>query len=370
MKLADDSDEEVARAGLDALLELGALTEAEINVLTEALGDVKRRVWVRRFAAHRLGLQGEKAAKAVPHLAKVLEKEKDLNLLSLAIGALRSIGDKRPAACAALVSLIVSHPEEKIRMESLEAVESLDLSAFPTGQMLECSVTEKSEKMREAIAKRLGIRLAALKPEQMTEFIPLFRHKEPAIVLTGLKIVLMKKRDAAPIAAELAGLVKHSDARVRRMSFDALQAIGPAGKAAVPPLLEALKEVPESQRLAVVVTIGTIESKDAKVVEVMLPHLLAGLHPRMRKTGAPTTAQVNAVLVAIGQPAVEEIFKLFGTISYRGTDNINHRKNLFLALESLGPGCKSKENYDQVKSLRNREGARITRTSSRPPSGR
>jgi hypothetical protein len=221
--------------------------------------------------------------------------------------------------------------------------------------MLECSVTEKSERMREAISKRLGMRLGTLKPEQMTEFIPLFRHSEPAIVQAGLKIVLMKKRDAGPIAAELAGLVQHSDAKVRRMAFDALQAVGPAGKAAVPPLLETLKDVPAAQRPVVAVTLGTIESKDAKVVKAVLPHLLAGLHPRTQKQGGPSPSQINKVLVSIGQPAGDEIIELFGKISYRGTDNINHRKNLFLALASLGPECKSKENYQRVKLLRDRE---------------
>jgi S1-C subfamily serine protease len=355
LKLANDEDEEVARAGLDALVKLGPLTEAEIDLLTEALGDVKRRLWVRRFAAHRLGLQGEKAAKAVPTFAKVLTAEKDFDLLSYSIAALQSIGDKRKEAGAALVSLIASPQDEKIRMAALEALEALDLAAFPTSQMLEYSITDKSQRMREAITKRLGTRLAALKPEQMTEFVPLFRHKEPAIVLAGLKLVLMKKRDAAPLSAELAGLVEHSDAKVRRMAIEALQAVGPAAKAAVPSLLKTLKEVPESQRLDVAVTLGAIESMEDKVVEAVLPPLLAGLHPRVRKSGAPTTAQINKVLAAIGQPAVEAIFKLFGTLPYRGRDNIDHRQNLFVALEALGPGCKSKENYERVKSLRDRE---------------
>lgn len=355
LKLANDSDEEVARAGLDALLELGSLTDSEIDVLNEALGDSKRRVWVRRFAAHRLGLQGEKAAKAVPTLAKVLEMDKDFNLLSLAIGALKQMGNKAKEGCAALVSLIQSHPEEKLRLEALAALEAIDLSAFPTNQMLECSLTDKSPRIRELLAKRIGTRLAELKPEQMSEFIPLFRHKEPAIVEAGLKIVLMKKRDAGPIAGELANLTKHPEARIRRMAFEILQAVGPAGKEAVPSLLAMHKEAAEAERLPLAVLLGSIAAKDGKIVEVVLPDLLAGLHPRGRKPGAPTLTQINKVLVAIGQPAVDAIFKRFETLSYRGKDNIDYREELFKTLAGLGPGCRSQDNYRQVKLLRDKE---------------
>ena len=355
LKMAGDADDELASDGLTALVKLGPLTEDEIDALIETLDDPKRRIWVRRFAADSLGDPGPKAAKAVPSLSKVLRSEMDLRLLMFSISSLRRIGDKGAEAGGALVSLIVSHPDEKIRMQALETLEALTLSHFPTGQMLECSITDKSEAMRNALASKLGVRLGELKPEQMGEMIPLFRHKEPVIILAGLKIVLMKKRDAGPISAELAGLVKHPDVKVRKKAIEALQAIGPAGKDAVPPLLGLLKEVPAAQRPSVAVTVGIIESKDAKVVEAVLPVLLAGLHPRTEKEGGPKPDQINKVLTAMGQPAVNAIFKLFETLPYRGTDNINHRKNLFLALASLGPGCKSKENLEQVKSLRDRE---------------
>lgn len=355
LKMAGDADDELASDGLTALVKLGPLTEDEIDALIETLNDGKRRIWVRRFAADSLGDPGPKAAKAVPALSKVLRSETDLKLLMFSISSLRRIGDKGAEAGTALVAVITSHPDEKIRMQALETLEALNLSHFPTGQMLECSITDKSEAMPNALASKLGVRLGELKPEQMSEMIPLFRHKEPAIILAGLKIVLMKKREAGPVSGELAHLVKHSDIKVRKKAVEALQAIGPSAKEALPPLLEILKEVPAAQRPAVAVTIGTIESKDSKVVEAVLPTLLAGLHPRTEKDGGPKPDQINKVLAAMGQPAVNAIFKIFETLPYRGTDNINHRKNLFLALASLGPGCKSRENFEQVKSLRDRE---------------
>jgi HEAT repeat protein len=355
LRMAGDADDELASDGLTALVKLGPLTEDEIDALIETLNDGKRRIWVRRFAADSLGDPGPKAAKAVPALSKILRSETDLKLLMFSISSLRRIGDKGAEAGSALISVITSHPDEKIRMQALETLEALNLSHFPTGQMLECSITDKSEAMRNALASKLGVRLGELKPEQMGEMIPLFRHKEPAIILAGLKIVLMKKREAGPVSGELAYLVKHSDIKVRKKAVEALQAIGPSAKEAVPPLLEILKEVPTAQRPSVAVTIGMIEPKDPKVVEAVLPTLLAGLHPRTEKDGGPKPEQIIKVLTAMGQPAVNAIFKHFETLPYRGTDNINHRKNMFLALASLGPGCKCKENFEQVKSLRDRE---------------
>src|SRR6185437_11548396 len=355
LKLANDADEESATAGLIALVELGPLTETEIGVLTEALEDVKRRVWVRRFAAFRLGEQGEKSAKAVPALSKVLETEKDFKLLSYSITALRRIGDKRKEALDALVSLIVSHPEEKIRLQALEAVETLDLSGFPTTRMLDCLASDKSKDMRLAIAKRLDARLNRLKPEQMTDLVPFLRHKDEKMIRIGLGIVQTRKSEAAAVSVELAALTKHSDATLGRLAFKALQAVGPAAKDAVPLLLESLKEAPPAQRHELAVTIGTIEPNDPKVLEVVLPQLLESLHPRAIEMRGPTLTQINKVLVSIGQPAVEEIFKQFATRVARGKDALNHRKHLYLALASLGPKCRSKENYDRLKGFRGKE---------------
>ncbi len=39
----------------------------------------------------------------------------------------------------------------------------------------------------------------------------------------------------------------------------------------------------------------------------------------------------------------------------RGKDELNYRKNLYVALERLGPSCKSPANFERLKRLRDHD---------------
>ncbi len=356
---ATDADETVAEAALEALMKLGELTRAETDLLIEALGDDKRWIWVRCFAARRLGDQGPQAAAAVPALAQVLQTAKDDNLLALSARALGNIGEKQEDAVKALVALVCSQAADKVRMAALQAVTKLDLSAVLTEPMTRLLTEERNAELRKALAQQMDERLAALKPEQMAEVGPVLRHKQPAIALAGLRVVLNKK-SVAGIEQDMAYLAKHDDAGVALKAMDALWTLGPAARSAVPPLLAVLPDVPRARRLDVALATA-VGASDPKVAEAVLPPLLDGLQPDViQQRGEGTRTRIHAALAMAGQPAVEAIFKTFEKIPYRGKeklgkDKINYRKNLFLALEALGPTCKSQENYDYVKGLRAEE---------------
>jgi hypothetical protein len=138
--------------------------------------------------------------------------------------------------------------------------------------------------------------------------------------------------------------------------MDALRTLGPAVRSAVPALLAMLGEVPRERRLDVALA-ASVGAGDPKVAGAILPLLLEGLHPTViKERGEGMRSRIHTAFVTAGQPAVEAIFELFDKIDYRGKDKIDYRKHLFLALEALGPTCKSRENCDYVKHLRNKEG--------------
>jgi HEAT repeat protein/S1-C subfamily serine protease len=351
---AADGDEEVAKAALDALINLEKLTSAEIDLLIEALDDDKRWVCVRRYAAFHLGALGPQAAAAVPALTRALQTARDDNLLAYAARALGNIGEKKEGVLKALVGLVCSRAAEKVRVAALEAVTKLDLSAFSTGQMLRLLTEEKNGTVGKAVAQRLGERLAELKPEQMADVRPLLQHTDPDYPLLALRVILNKK-SAAGVEQDVAYLARHADAQVAARAMDTLRALGPAARTAVPSLLAVLSDVPRERRLDVALA-ATVGADDPKVAEAVLPPLLEGLRPgAIKERGEGGRSRIHAALVAAGQPAVEAIFKTFETISYRGADNIDYRQNLFLALRALGPSCRSADNHQRLKRLRDKE---------------
>ena len=124
------ADEEISLGVFKTLLdESDPLTSEEMDVLAEAVRDVKRRTSVRCFAVNNLG-EGEHVARAVPALVDVLREKGDVKLLSLSIKALGRIGDKRQDVLTPLLALAMSAAKEEIRLESLQVLEQLEPSAL------------------------------------------------------------------------------------------------------------------------------------------------------------------------------------------------------------------------------------------------
>ena len=354
---SDDEDEEVAKAAFVALLELGKLTPAEVELLLEAVGNVKRRILVRRLAAIRLGEQRADASKAVPTLTRLLQTEKDNWLVKLCADSLGQIGEKPKETLTALLQAVLTHSDEAVRLAALNALNQLDLSVFSTSQMLERTSIdhETSPKVRLRIAQLMDVRFASLKSENMAEVRPVLKHKDPKIILIGLGLVIRKK-EGAVLVPDLAGLVNHSDDKVSDEALKALGVLGPEARSGLEALLKAFRGVARERQLKFALFVAVLEPKNQKVREAVLPALIDGLHPaRLGARGQTAREAILKALVAIGQPAVEAIFDKFGTISYVGRDNATHRKHLFMALQGLAADCKSKDNYDKLKEVRAKE---------------
>jgi hypothetical protein len=215
---------------------------------------------------------------------------------------------------------------------------------------------ETIKPVREKIAKIVREQFARVPAEKLANLRPFLHDNESAMTLLALEVMAARKKAAAALVPDAIDLLKHSDAAVRTAALAAVQAVGPAAKPALPALLNWLKECPPDQRLAVAMTATAVDAKDLQVTQVVLPFLLDGLHPaRIRKNGEQTVAPIRQALVVFGQPAVNQIFKVFETVSYRGAENADYRKTLFDALADLGEHCKSEGNYEYLKDLRDKE---------------
>jgi hypothetical protein len=263
------------------------------------------------------------------------------------------------------VAVLLRHESAPVRGAALAALTALGPAArkaLPnlSQLLLDRSTAETDPAVRQALARLLEARFNALTAEEMTELLPWLRHKDPRIVLVGLKVVQARKEEAAGMAMEVAPLLQHEDEEVRDAALRALKTLGPVARKALPKLFEVLGKTPRYQRTSLALLVaGIVDARDAAGVQPLVPILLDGLHPEaLRTQGEETEAQINAVLVKIGQPAVEGIFTVLGEIlklESPGKDNINYRKTLYYALAGLGPSCKSIENFKRVKMLRDKE---------------
>jgi hypothetical protein len=259
------------------------------------------------------------------------------------------------------VAGLLRHDDAAVRGAAVAALGALGpaaAKALPrlTQLQLDRRAAEKDPAVQQALDRLLASRLAALRPEEMTELLPLFRHKDPEMVLAGLKVVQDRKEDAAAVAGEVAGLLQHDGEEVRAATLAALEALGPSAQKALPRLFEVLGKTPKRENTPLALLVSRIvDVKDFGNVQRLVPFLLDGLHPEsLRGQGEKTEPTINGILREIGQPAVDGILAVLDPDT-RGQDEINYRTKLYNALAGLGPQCKSKDNYEALRVLRNRE---------------
>jgi hypothetical protein len=262
---------------------------------------------------------------------------------------------------AAEVAALLEHDDATVRGAAVAALEALGPAApkvLPklTRLLLDRRAAEKDGAVRQALAGLLDARLAALRPDEMAELVPVLRHKDPEIVQAGLRVVRDRKEDAADVAVEVAALLEHDDDGVRAAARATMDVLGPAARKALPRLFEVLRKTPKYEGTSLALTVSRIvDFKDAEGVRRLVPFLVAGLHPTsLRDQGEKTEAVINGLLRKIGQPAVDGIFAVLDPKT-RGRDEFQYRVNLYDALAGLGPRCKSEENYETLRELRNRE---------------
>jgi HEAT repeat protein len=284
-------------------------------------------------------------------------KDQEINLAGLRVmPAWKGQPEVVTGAVAEAVTAHLNHDVAEIRGAALRALCGLGSAVrkpAPTlfQLLLGRWADEKDPMVRRALVEALVALLAPLKPEEMKELVPFLQHKDKELVLLALKIVVQRKEEAATVAAEVVIRIDDNATDVRSAALAALAAIGPDAKKVLPTLFQRLDKTPDAQRTPLALTVARIDLENPKLVS----YLLDGLHPQSLKNhGTNTEPQIQQILLKIGQPAVDGIFTVLAR-EHRGMDGAYYLANLYNALAKLGPSCKSKANYDQLKAVRGKE---------------
>jgi serine/threonine protein kinase len=371
---AADRDDDISRAAVDAIGNLGPLNSAEdLDVLLRSFNDSGARVEVRCFAVKKLGEMGKAADRAVPDLRRVLEDDREskgTTLKSDTLAALTLIGNKDPATVKALAELVDSSRQESaVRLEALDALTKLDQSALSIVELLKLVVQQGPEQNKEVSDKAeslLDKRIESLRPNELTELLPLLKHKNTRFVLKALAAVGSKKQ-ASGIAAEVANLTSPAnEPSIRAAALDALESTGSALGADAKPVARKVldsfneKTTPEDEKLKLAFTIAAIQPGDAEVAKAIVPRLLDELqwHGRERPD-EKVREKVVRILDAYGQPAVAEVVKRIDRIldgsGPHHPERVSSRRELYNVLAHMGNRLKSDENYQELDRLRTRE---------------
>jgi succinate dehydrogenase flavin-adding protein (antitoxin of CptAB toxin-antitoxin module) len=353
----------VRTAALNALQTLGSTVNRSLPRLTAQLLDS----WT-----------GEKKNPTVREALKALLLARLAVLKRAQMEELKPLlGHKDPEIVLVALKVVQEHKEEaedianevakrldndsaKVRVAavaSLKALGSATAKALPnlSRLLLDHWTTEKEADVKEVLHNLLRSRLAQLKREQMKELRPVLRHKNPEMVLMGLKLVQEHKQEAAAVAEDVAGLIEDNSTEVRATALATLKVLGTAADKALPKLFEVLDKTNKYERTSLALTTASlVDTKDATNIDRLVPFLLEGLHPKaLEKEGKED--EIDRVLLKIAQPAfvgsLQILNKILEDKSAGRQVNSDYRKTLYGTLARLGPKCKSKDNYDLVHSL-------------------
>jgi prefoldin subunit 5 len=348
-----------AKKALPNLLQL--LIERRLEEKDAAIQQVLARLLEAQFA--------DLKPKEIPALCPLLEHEKP-EIVQIALGIVKNRKGAAKGVAAEVAALLTpevrapARSDPEVRKEAVAALTAIGPAAWEalpklSRLLLDRQDQEKDAGVRKALAKLLGDRLATLKPEEMTELRPLLKHKDPMMVHIGLGIVQKRKDEAAAVAQDVAAALKREEPDVRQAAEAALQALGSSGRKALIDVFDALDKRDKQERtsLALIVA-GIIDYKDKSDMQRLASFLVDGLHPAsLRAYGEKTEGQINDVLLKMGQPAADALFLEINPEA-KGKDGLAYRKHLYNALRLLGPKCRSKENFDRIKKLRDNEPTR------------
>jgi HEAT repeat protein len=285
-----DPDGRVRVNAAEAVWRVGRKPEAAVTVLVAALGD--KEVQCRRLAAETLWRMGPAARGAVGALAEAL-KDKDGDVRWDAAETLWRIGPEARAAITGLTGAL-KHEDRNVRRSAAGALGSLGPEAKVAVPALTKALQDKDLQTRHFAARAL-VRLGDREAKQAAA--PILRDAlqrtpdqrvraeiivflwtigpEPESTFPGLKTgdtgdmwtttQLLRKVDKDiqknAVPTLIAAFKGTRDANGRADFVRALGEIGPAAKASVPALTEALKDKAENVRNAATEALKKIQQK-------------------------------------------------------------------------------------------------------------
>ncbi len=318
----EDTDPKVRGDALDVVelladpKELGPQTEAVVAALAKALTDPD--VALRKRAAHTLGKLGPEAKAAVPALIGAL---KDDQVCTAAIEALSQIGPGAKTAARPLLELL-KHKDPMIQGTAAWALG--DVAADMEEAVPALIEVLKSESNRYSAAYALG-RLGPRAKAAIPDLLALLKSRTDDPIIRGgaaaalgamgpeakaaipvlvqavkeqeagvqqhaaLALVRLGEADVGPAA--LRGLLRQDSIWIMLELSTQLQHIGPESKAAVPVLIEALKDQSRHVRWFAAFMLGRIgpEAKGA------VPALLAALRENDTEFNNALTGALQSV---------------------------------------------------------------------------
>ena len=251
-----NSSSDVRRRATEVLLESAPDVRQAIPALTAALADTSRDV--RLNAAEAIGLMGPEAASAVPALIEAVKRHDGSgNAQVMAAWALAQTGPTAKDAVPALIGLLSNHQQPTARREAALTLAAIGPDAVAALPALNTALADENGFVRVAAATALG------KVGQDTSGIPR--------IVDGLK-------DQAIVGT--------------RVAADALAAIGPLAKEAVPDLTDALHDPAPCARVAAARALWLIEGSAAGV-----PALIAALEDPFSAETRERAADTLALIV-------------------------------------------------------------------------
>jgi HEAT repeat protein len=327
--LQSQGDETLRFRAAYALGEIGPKAKEAIEPLKAALDDKKPAV--RLHAAQALWSIDPKAEELVPALTRLLDdKELDTNLLVAAVETLSKMGSHSPADAKLLdlvrtktipaLTRLIGDSDEALQLSAINALGGFGVEAREGIPKLIDMLREANAETRLASIDAL-VRIATAEKEAKvpirakTAFASLaFLGKvdnNPAVAraanmamtrigqpvgadvpdlllvagdknqpliyrASAAQVLTLIGTDAKDHVEAMCKLLSTDEPAVRVLIADALGALGPEGKAAIPPLLQALKKDDDvNVRVSVVQALGDIGQFHPKMVQQTLERIFA-----------------------------------------------------------------------------------------------
>lgn len=313
----------------------GIVETADLLALIKCLEDKDAKN--RTQAAHRLAELGQQAKRAAPALVNALKNDEESLVRQAAAFALGKLGPVARDLVRKEVFTALRDADEDVRLAVLEALANLgapDLTELPI--ML--------SRLRNSVERQ--------------------QFKPCLLIARSLALLGPRAKDAVP---DLREMFKAEDRSVRAAALLTLRKIGSAAREAAPELGEALKDTDREMRMQAALALTAIDPSLTGAGKNALSVLVQALRPASVVEGNEAQAkervkEISAVLVKIGEPAVERLLRAIGGEfrrgRNRGEDAVRDAQARAAALKiiaDIGPAACSTETIKVLVELQRSE---------------